>query len=317
MHVYHFNHYEPTAFKKLMGRYATRGETRPAAARRTLRRPLSDRAAGRARRRRELLDQEARAVLRATRGDVELTDAARAAAGGGAGARRRSCRTRSPRRSGDAVAGLQRGRLPLHRGAARLAGVAALQMASHSGRRPSRGRQRRPRRRSPSCPSCSRQAEALRATPARRAARGGAASPDHIDHPRWLLAYLVDWHRREVNAEWWEFFRLMRLPDEDSRRARALAGLDVRRSGSATSSAQDRQADEVGDRPLHVSASGAGDRERAATCTRTTARRSARSSRTTAVARLIDVQKGPSRAELHPDALFQSTSSRTEASRSR
>ncbi len=26
MHVYHFNHYEPTAFKKLMGRYVTRGE---------------------------------------------------------------------------------------------------------------------------------------------------------------------------------------------------------------------------------------------------------------------------------------------------
>jgi len=26
LHVYHFNHYEPTAFKKLMGRYVTRGE---------------------------------------------------------------------------------------------------------------------------------------------------------------------------------------------------------------------------------------------------------------------------------------------------
>ena len=26
MHVYHFNHYEPTAFKKLVGRYVSRGE---------------------------------------------------------------------------------------------------------------------------------------------------------------------------------------------------------------------------------------------------------------------------------------------------
>jgi hypothetical protein len=42
-----------------------------------------------------------------------------------------------------------------------------------------------------------------------------AAQPGHPDHHRWLLAYLVDWHKREINAEWWEFFRLRDLPEED------------------------------------------------------------------------------------------------------
>ncbi len=32
---------------------------------------------------------------------------------------------------------------------------------------------------------------------------------------RWLLANLLDWHRRENKAEWWEFYRLRELSDED------------------------------------------------------------------------------------------------------
>jgi uncharacterized protein len=31
---------------------------------------------------------------------------------------------------------------------------------------------------------------------------------------RWLLAYLLDFHRREDKAAWWEYFRLRELPDE-------------------------------------------------------------------------------------------------------
>jgi hypothetical protein len=43
---------------------------------------------------------------------------------------------------------------------------------------------------------------------------------------RWLLSNLVDWHRRELKSEWWEFFRLAELPDEDLLDERsALAGL--------------------------------------------------------------------------------------------
>jgi predicted RecB family nuclease len=32
---------------------------------------------------------------------------------------------------------------------------------------------------------------------------------------RWLLAYLLDWHRREEKATWWEYFRLSDLSAED------------------------------------------------------------------------------------------------------
>lgn len=32
---------------------------------------------------------------------------------------------------------------------------------------------------------------------------------------RWLLANLLDWHRRESKADWWEFFRLKDLPEEE------------------------------------------------------------------------------------------------------
>jgi uncharacterized protein len=34
-------------------------------------------------------------------------------------------------------------------------------------------------------------------------------------HARWLLANLIDWHRREQKAVWWEFFRLGALSAED------------------------------------------------------------------------------------------------------
>ena len=35
------------------------------------------------------------------------------------------------------------------------------------------------------------------------------------DAARWLLANLLDWHRRESKADWWEYFRLKDLTDED------------------------------------------------------------------------------------------------------
>jgi predicted RecB family nuclease len=43
---------------------------------------------------------------------------------------------------------------------------------------------------------------------------------------RWILAQLLDWHRRENKASWWEGFRLAELDDEDLLDERvALAGL--------------------------------------------------------------------------------------------
>lgn len=34
-------------------------------------------------------------------------------------------------------------------------------------------------------------------------------------HSRWILANILDWHRRELKAVWWEFFRLRDLSAED------------------------------------------------------------------------------------------------------
>ena len=71
----------------------------------------------------------------------------------------------------------------------------------------------------------------------------------HPEHAQWLLAYLVDWHRREINAEWWEYFRLRDLPEEDLFDERkAVAGLQfvehagpfIGKNGKPTSSKVDR-----------------------------------------------------------------------------
>lgn len=43
---------------------------------------------------------------------------------------------------------------------------------------------------------------------------------------RWILAHILDWHRREEKAVWWEYFRLSDLSAEDLREERAgLSGL--------------------------------------------------------------------------------------------
>lgn len=42
----------------------------------------------------------------------------------------------------------------------------------------------------------------------------------------WILAHLLEWHRREKKASWWEFFRLAELPTDDLREEKnALWGL--------------------------------------------------------------------------------------------
>jgi predicted RecB family nuclease len=47
------------------------------------------------------------------------------------------------------------------------------------------------------------------------------------DRARYLVAYLLDWHRRENKAEWWEFFRLVDLGHEDLLDERkAVSGLE-------------------------------------------------------------------------------------------
>lgn len=129
-----------------------------------------------------------------------------------------------------------------------------------------------------------------------------AAAPGHPSHASWLLAYLVDWHKREINAEWWEFFRLRDLPEEDLFDERkAIAGLQwqetvqvVRhvKTGKPTGSIVDRyiyppQDIEPKGKPYAQTGKQFGtmvahDR----------------------TARTIDIRKGPTIAEVHPTALY-------------
>lgn len=59
---------------------------------------------------------------------------------------------------------------------------------------------------------------------------GVPADPDERNEEeqgRWLLAHLLEWHRREEKAAWWEYFRLRELPlDEYLDERSALAGLE-------------------------------------------------------------------------------------------
>ena len=59
--------------------------------------------------------------------------------------------------------------------------------------------------------------------------RGVSADPaqrSDEDAARWLLANLLDWHRRESKAGWWEYFRLRDMTDEDLLDERdAMSGL--------------------------------------------------------------------------------------------
>ena len=62
------------------------------------------------------------------------------------------------------------------------------------------------------------------------ALRSGVSSDPGLqneeDAARWLLANLLDWHRRESKADWWEYFRLKDLTEEDLLGERsALSGL--------------------------------------------------------------------------------------------
>jgi predicted RecB family nuclease len=59
---------------------------------------------------------------------------------------------------------------------------------------------------------------------------------------RWILAYILDWHRREEKVVWWEKFRLSALPDEDLLEEKAgLAGLTfVGRVGGTPKAPVDR-----------------------------------------------------------------------------
>ncbi len=299
MHVYHFNHYEPTAFKKLMGRHATRAEP---------------------------VDQ----LLRAER-FVDLYPITRQALR--AGVESYSIKKLEPMTGywralplGDITQALMAAELALESGAVDAIGNDIRRVILGYNQDDCRSTEAlrnwlerlrgewiakgidvpRPEAKSgdpsPEVSELQKQAAALRA----RLLDGladEARDPAHPNHPRWLLAYLVDFHKREENAEWWEYYRLKGLPSQDLVDERnAIVGLTfvsrlgpvIGKTGKPTKSVVDRysypaQEVEIGGKgTLHMRDGRAFGHVVAHN----------------RIARLIDVEKGPSRADLHPTEVF-------------
>lgn len=302
MHVYHFNHYEPTAFKKLMGRYVTRGEQLDRLlrgerftdlypiARQALRAGVESYSIKKLEQYSGYVRMVALQSVHEPKLAVEQALECRATDAIAADIR-------------DAVQGYNeddcrstealRNWLESLRTQWETDGVAVPRPGEQAAEpdRPKTEVQQR--------------AEAIRA---RLLAElpADASSPGHADHPRWLLAYLVDWHRREVNASWWEFFRLMRLSKEDLVDERdALVGVSfverlglvIGAKGKPTKSVIDRYTYPEQEQELGSS----GDLH---THDRKAFGKLVAHDR---MARTIDVEKGPSRADIHPDVLIKST----------
>jgi predicted RecB family nuclease len=65
-----------------------------------------------------------------------------------------------------------------------------------------------------------------------------ATERDEEQQARWIMANIVDWHRREEKAVWWEYFRLAALSAEDLLEERAgLSGLIFRSATGGTAKA--------------------------------------------------------------------------------
>ena len=115
-------------------------------------------------------------------------------------------------------------------------------------------------------------------------------------HARWLMAHLLDWHRREDKAAWWEFFRLSGLSPEDLQQERAgLSGLEYIGSVGGTARAplhryrfplQDSEIREQ--EQLHVSGG----------------EKLGKVESISYETRLIDIKKRMDTAAIHPDAVF-------------
>ena len=115
------------------------------------------------------------------------------------------------------------------------------------------------------------------------------------DAARWLLANLLDWHRRESKADWWEYFRLKDMTDEDLLDERgAVSGLRfVERIGVQRKIPADRYSFEKQETDLR-----AGDK----VCER--GERVGEVVEIDIAARTIDIKKTRKAGEIHPKSVF-------------
>ena len=113
---------------------------------------------------------------------------------------------------------------------------------------------------------------------------------------RWLLAYILDWHRREEKSVWWEYFRLSELPAEELLDERAgLAGLNFIGSVGGTAKAPIHR---YGFPPQETELRGNESIRRVGGDNFGTVESISFESRT------VDIKKRADTASVHPDAVF-------------
>ena len=116
---------------------------------------------------------------------------------------------------------------------------------------------------------------------------------------RWLLAYSLDYHRREDKAAWWEYFRLRELPEDELYDERgAIAGLTfVKRVELVKKSMIDRY-----EYPVQEMEIDPGNELKLQD-----GKAFGKVQAVDRAQRTIDILKGPSRANWHPTAVFAHT----------
>jgi uncharacterized protein len=299
MHIYHYSPYEPAAFKRLMGRYATRGEELDRLLRGerfvdlygVVRQGLY---AG--------VERYSIKNLEAFYGFAREVDLAAANVGRGELERALELQRMDlvPREVYQTVEGYNRddcvSTLRLRDWLERLR--AELESTGATVPRPVQTESEA----SKDLTEQEKRVEALRARLLRDVPES-RADRDEAQQARWLLSFMLDFHRREDKATWWEYFRLRDLPeDELPDEPQAIAGLQfvervevVRRknSGKPTGSVVDRYTYPAQEMEIRRGAElkvFEGTFGKLVALDRN--------------ARTIDVKKGPQRAEEHPTAVF-------------
>ena len=112
---------------------------------------------------------------------------------------------------------------------------------------------------------------------------------------RWLLSHLLDWHRREVKSEYWEFYRLGSLSDEELLDERSgLAGLSfVERLGIERKIPTDRYSFEKQETDLRAGEELCAKEEKIGNIVEIDL-----------ASRLVDIKKTKKTAEVHPTAVY-------------
>ncbi|MCC6776088.1 MAG: TM0106 family RecB-like putative nuclease [Hyphomicrobiales bacterium] len=131
-----------------------------------------------------------------------------------------------------------------------------------------------------------------------------ASARDPDQQVRWLLAYLLDWHRREDKAGWWEYFRLRDLPEEDLLdEPQAVAGLEFIERVEIVRTKKGKPTGSVIDRyryPMQEMEIRRGDDLKLRT-----EEKFGEVVQVNRAERSIDIRKGPKMAEVHPSSAFE------------